>query len=70
MMALNATHNLQNVSLFFPSDEMTQVVRCLLGFIVMGRPCLELCRAYLHSELYDTNRRKIEADDDMESTLY
>ena len=55
---------------FSPSDEVTQVARCLLGSIVMGRPGLELCRAYLDSVLYSTDRRKIEADDDMEGTLY
>jgi hypothetical protein len=66
----DSTHNLQKVSSFFPSDEVTQVARCLLGSIVMGRPGLELCRAYLDSELYSTDRRKIEADDDMEGTFY
>jgi len=66
----DGTHNLQNVSSFFPSDEVTQVARCLLGSIVMGRPGLELCRAYLDSVLYSTDRRKIEADDDMEGTFY
>jgi hypothetical protein len=55
---------------FSPSGEVTQVARCLLGSIVMGRPGLELCRAYLDSVLYSTDRRKIEADDDMEGTFY
>jgi len=36
----------------------------------MGQAGLELCRAYLDSELYNTDRRKFEADDDMEGTLY
>jgi len=62
----DGTHNLQKVSL----DEVTQVAQCLLDFIVMGRPGLEICRAYLGSELYNTDRRKIEVDDDMEGMLH